>query len=354
MIDSECSFTPNGNILSIHCHDMKAEIFALSEILKNRFKDRVKILRTYGSPFICSSQTSLYVVDTKDNKRYIRTYTIDKDTQATRGTKRFFYAGKGLIEEPLIGQLKQIMPAYSGIYALTEFRDTTNSYLSQNVYFVDENGESCHLQSYTCPQQAVCKIHALANDCKAIVHNDGTVTLANLFLQPFYTFAQRESLEGMRVLQSDLNPSQTKLALSFSDNGIVVYDLIDKTTKEVRGCRLSPCTAVRFYDDNHLATAHKNVKNNGISTAEVIISIWNIEGQPQRVAHSHQPEHKKCNTIAFSSDKKYILLGMGFFDVALQTMDSFKLKTLDPEKYIKILLYCNNYGIKKLFHSLKN
>ena len=69
---------------------------------------------------------------------------------------------------------------------------------------------------------------------KAIIHNDGTVTLANLLLQPFYTFAQRESLEGMRVLQSDLNPSQTKLALSFSDNGIVVYDLVDKTTKEVR------------------------------------------------------------------------------------------------------------------------
>ena len=101
--------------------------------------------------------------------------------------------------------------------------------------------------------------------------------------------------------------------------------------------------ALCFYGSDYLLTTHRNQKKE----SDQIVTLWQLEPAAKPIAHFHQVEKYNCNTLETSTDKKYVLLGMGYFDVAVRSLDSFKFKTksLDPQKiYQEPTFICQSWS----------
>lgn len=354
--DSKCLFTPAGDILSIHENDSLAELFRLKEVLKNKFRQH-KVLQSENSHIIAATPTMIFVYDNRPDHESLRKYHVPSSTSSPRSFNnrpgRFNY--QGLI--PLVKRagetLKHIIPITDNLlYALYNYFDISEI-PCQRIYRMTDQGSAICKQLVTDSAKVKTIFKTAQENILAVIFSNSYVQLTDAHLSVLYEFSEFE--EEAKVLSSDISPDGNHLAVSFNNGILTLYDLRAHTTKKITYYRpFSPCTALKFYDNEHLLAAHNKIHPN--TDNHVIVSIWNMKKIPQRLAHFHQQEHLGCNTIDISPDKEYILLGMKHYDVGVIDLQSFSFKKnlFDINKLYKDPdFFCNLFRKSQLSFSEK-
>lgn len=344
-LDSDCCFNHDGSkIINIHRTNNLIEVYSFFDLLKKKLKCK-NSLHTIDSPLICcnSSNDTVYVLERR---------AMDPDEIESEEFEpyRIVKYNAASLQHPLSQReipnirerIETLFPAAgnSGVFALSQ--NDLNA--PTRLHFISDEGIAKTLTE-AAPPFSITHVHDLHNDHYlhsnhiAIIYRDGRLGILNRYTKRIiYELSVPRDLtdnNALYVISSAISSSKTKIAVGLNNGNLLLYDLSTKSAEKMIGLLESPFSALCFYDNDHLLSAHNN---DFLIEREktVYINLWDLKHN-ELIATTTQKEKRCCNTLDLCPDKKYLAIGMGYYDVAFQAMESFDFDPdqLDPEKMFK-------------------
>lgn len=334
-IISQCSFSKTGkHIICLSNKSPSVRIFDLQNILKSN-----KISLDHPQTTTLNFDKSIIHVST-DKEPTARQFTLfainnmkmERFESFLQNKEPYSYSAhtKLSLNPPLPAPITDCAThSDNTIIALTKTKAKNRPY--QQVWQIDQDGNTLPITKPFNDIPAIA-IHPGKEKSTIIICTNGSINIIDTNKRIHTYDLIDDTCKTNEILCTAVSPNYQKITVGLTEGKLRISRCKEQSAYTITDNNPTGFTALRFLDNERLICA-RELDKDPKATADIIsIQLWDIDSA-NLLASFRKTEIVGCNSIDIDPEKKFIVFGMGFYDIALRSLDSFNVRAYLKTKF---------------------